>query len=72
MQAFANRTVRDHSEIDRKLATLAASKGVELPEGKGLMNDATYLELKVLSGKEFDKAYVMAIVADHKQPRIRT
>lgn len=66
VQAFANRMVRDHSEIDRKLATLAASKGVELPDGKGLMNDATYLELKVLSGKEFDKAYVKAMVADHK------
>ena len=66
VQAFANRMVRDHSEIDRKLATLAASKGVELPDGKGLMNDATYLELKVLSGKEFVKAYVKAMVADHK------
>jgi putative membrane protein len=67
VQAFANRMVRDHSEIDRKLATLAASKGVELPDGKGLMNDATYLELKVLSGKEFDKAYVKAMVSDHKE-----
>ena len=66
VQAFANRMVRDHSEIGRKLATLAASKGVELPDGKGIMNDATYLELKVLSGKEFDKAYVKAMVSDHK------
>jgi len=67
VQAFANRMVRDHSQIDRKLATLAASKGVDLPDGKGLTNDATYLELKVLSGKEFDKAYVKAMVADHKE-----
>jgi putative membrane protein len=67
VQAFANRMVRDHSKIDRNLAALAASKGVELPDGKGLMNDATYLELKVLSGKEFDKAYVKAMVADHKE-----
>jgi putative membrane protein len=65
--AFASRMVRDHSEIDRKLAALAASKGVNLPEGKGLMNDAIYLELKVLSGKEFDKAYVKAMVRDHKE-----
>ena len=67
VQAFANRMVRDHAKIDRNLAALAASKGVELPDGKGLMNDATYLELKVLSGKEFDKAYVKAMVADHKE-----
>jgi len=58
--------VRDHSKIDVKLTALASSKGVQLPDGKGLMNDATYLELKVLSGKEFDKAYVKAMVADHK------
>lgn len=67
VQAFANRMVRDHSKIDRNLVALAASKGVELPDGKGLMNDATYLELKVLTGKEFDKAYVKAMVADHKE-----
>jgi putative membrane protein len=66
VQAFANQMVRDHANINGKLSTLAASKGVELPDGKGLMNDATYLELKVLSGKEFDKAYVKAMLADHK------
>jgi putative membrane protein len=66
VQRFASRMVRDHSKIDLKLTALASSKGVQLPDGKGLMNDATYLELKVLSGKEFDKAYVKAMVADHK------
>lgn len=66
VQAFAKRMVRDHSNINRRLSALAASKGVDLPDGKGIMNDATYLELKVLSGKEFDKAYVKAMVADHK------
>ena len=66
VQRFASRMVRDHSKIDVKLIELASSKGVQLPDGKGLMNDATYLELKVLSGKDFDKAYVKAMVADHK------
>lgn len=66
VQRFASRMVRDHSKIDVKLTALASSKGVQLPDGKGLMNDATYLELKVLSGKEFDKAYVKSMVADHK------
>ena len=67
IQRFADRMVRDHSKIDLKLTALASSKGVQLPTGKGLMNDTTYLELKVLSGKEFDKAYVKAMVADHKE-----
>src|SRR5271167_825725 len=39
---FASRMVRDHSRADHELTSLAASKGVDLPTGKGLMNDATY------------------------------
>jgi putative membrane protein len=64
---FASRMVRDHSKADQQLTNLAAAKGVDLPSGKGLMNDATYLKLKVLSGAAFDKAYVNAMVDDHKQ-----
>jgi putative membrane protein len=63
---FANRMISDHSKIDLNLTALATSKGVKLPAGKGLENDAKYLELKVLSGKEFDEAYVRAMVDDHK------
>lgn len=66
VKSFADRMVRDHSKADHQLTSLAASKGVALPSGKGLMNDATYLKLKMLSGKEFDKAYVSAMVSDHK------
>lgn len=66
VQRFANRMVRDHSKIGQKLTALATAKGVQLPDGKGFMNDATYLELKVLTGKEFDKAYVKAMLSDHK------
>lgn len=64
---FASRMVRDHSKADQELTSLAASKGVDLPTGKGLMNDATYVKLKALSGTAFDKAYVKAMVEDHKQ-----
>ncbi len=64
---FASRMVRDHSKANHELTSLAASKGVDLPSGKGMMNDATYMKLKVLSGAAFDKAYVSAMVDDHKQ-----
>jgi putative membrane protein len=67
VKAFANRMIRDHAKADQQLSSLAASKGVDLPSGKGLMNDATFLKLKVLSGKAFDKAYVGAMVDDHKK-----
>ena len=48
---FASKMVGDHSKADQQLTHLAASKGVDLRSGKGLMNDATYEKLKVLSGE---------------------
>jgi putative membrane protein len=67
VKSFASRIIRDHSKANQQLSSLAASKGVELPSGKGLKNDAMYLKLKVLSGREFDKAYVNAMVEDHRK-----
>ncbi len=64
---FAQRMIQDHSKAGQKLATLASSKSVDLPNGKGLMNDALYLKLKALSGKDFDQAYMNAMVDDHKE-----
>jgi putative membrane protein len=67
VKSFAEWMIKDHSAADHKLTALASAKGVELPSGKGVMNDATYAKLKMLSGKTFDKAYVNAMVDDHKE-----
>jgi putative membrane protein len=66
VKEFGSRMIRDHSKANAKLTKLAASKGVELPDGKGLSNDTSALHLKMLSGKSFDDAYVKMMVDDHK------
>jgi len=67
VKQFGSRMIRDHSKANAKLTKLAASKGVELPTGKGLSNDTSALHLKMLSGKSFDEAYVKMMVDDHKK-----
>lgn len=67
VKAFASRMIKDHTAANTKLKALASSKGVEVPSGKGIGNDATYMKLKVLSGETFDKSYVNSMVDDHKE-----
>src|SRR5882724_1408969 len=62
VKQFGSRMIRDHSKANAELKTLAASKGVDLPSGKGISNDASALHLKALSGKSFDEAYVKMMV----------
>jgi putative membrane protein len=67
VKEFANRMVRDHTKANADLRKLAASKGVELPSGKDLSNEASFVHLKMLSGQDFDSAYVKMMVDDHKE-----
>jgi len=67
VKEFANRMVRDHSKANSELSKLAASKGLDLPSGKGISNDASAMHLKMVSGKDFDSTYVKMMVDDHKE-----
>jgi putative membrane protein len=67
VKEFGSRMVRDHSKANTELTKLAASRGVELPKGKGISNDTSAAHLKMLSGKSFDEAYVKMMVDDHKE-----
>jgi putative membrane protein len=67
VKEFANRMIRDHSKANATLSELASSKGVDLPGGKGLSNNTSAMHLKMLSGKDFDSAYVKMMVDDHKE-----
>jgi putative membrane protein len=67
VKEFANRMVRDHTKANADLHKLAASKGVDLPSDKGLSDEASFVHLKMLSGHDFDSAYVKMMVDDHKE-----
>ncbi|HEY0428236.1 MAG TPA: DUF4142 domain-containing protein [Pyrinomonadaceae bacterium] len=67
VKKFAQKMVEDHSNANTELKALATKKGVTLPTDVGSEHKATMEKLKALSGAEFDKAYVAAMVDDHKK-----
>ena len=67
VKKFAQKMVEDHSNANTELKTLATKKGMTLPPDVGAKHKATMDKLKALSGAEFDKAYVAAMVEDHKE-----
>jgi putative membrane protein len=66
LKAFAARLERDHTAVNDELKGLAAGKNVTLP---GAPAKASALEdrLSKLSGAAFDRAYVAAMVDDHRK-----
>ena len=63
---FGHRMVTDHSQANDKLKGIASSVGVTLPTSLNAKDQALYHRLSSLSGPAFDKAYMKAMVTDHK------
>jgi len=67
VRLFGQRMVDDHSKANDELKQLAQSEGAALPSGIGSKHQKTYDKLSKLSGSAFDKAYMQAMVKDHKE-----
>jgi putative membrane protein len=67
VKKFAQKMIEDHSNANTELKSLATKKGVTVPSDVGAEHKASMDKLKNLSGAEFDKAYVAAMVEDHKK-----
>lgn len=65
VKKFGQQMVTDHSKANAELKALAGKKNVTLPTDLG-PHQSTVDELKGLSGADFDKAYVDAMVDDHE------
>ena len=65
VKKFGQMMVDDHTKANTDLKTLAASKKLTIPSDLG-SSQKTYDKLKGLSGSDFDKAYVDAMVEDHE------
>jgi putative membrane protein len=65
VKSFAQRMVTDHSNANAELAQLATTKGVALPTELGGPHKGAFDHLNMLSGAEFDKAYMQHMVEDH-------
>jgi len=64
---YADMMVMDHTKANEELKALAKVKNVTLP---AVLNDdskKTWDDLNAKSGADFDKAYVSAMVSEHKK-----
>ena len=67
VKQFAERMVADHTKANDDLKEVAAKKSVALPTEISDEQKSTLDKLSKLSGADFDKAYVKAMVEDHEK-----
>lgn len=66
VKKFAAMMVADHTKANSELKTLAAKQNVMLPTAVSSSHQSTLEDLQGLTGAEFDKAYVDAMVDAHE------
>jgi putative membrane protein len=67
VKAFGQKMVDDHTNLSNQLMPVAQRMGITPPTQLDKKDQAEYDRLNALSGDAFDKAYVQAMVADHKK-----
>ncbi len=67
VKKFAQQMIQDHTNANTELKQLAGKKTVTLPTELDAEHKALRDRLSGLSGAEFDKEYVNAMVADHEK-----
>lgn len=67
VKAFAQKMVADHGKANDELKALASSKQMMVPTVLDAKHKATHARLAKMSGTAFDRAYVTAMVADHRK-----
>lgn len=67
VKSFAMMMVNDHSKAGNELAGIAQKEGITLPTAPDTTQQKAAADLSKKSGKDFDKAYVDAMVDGHKK-----
>ena len=70
VKSFAAQLEKDHSQANDGLKDVASKKNITLASAPAKNHQALHDQLAKLSGAEFDKAYVAAMV-DHHQKDVR-
>ena len=65
VKQFGQRMIDDHSKANQELASLASTKGITAPTEPNAKQKETIDRLSKLSGAQFDRAYMQAMVNDH-------
>ena len=67
VKKFGQRMVDDHGKANDELKTLAQNKNITLPTAVDAQDKATIDRLSKLSGDAFDRAYMQAMLKDHRK-----
>jgi putative membrane protein len=65
VREFATKMIHDHEMLITEMKPLAEKMHIKVPSGPPVSAHAKYMELKMKSGTDFDRAYVEAMVKDH-------
>jgi len=63
---FGAMMVKDHSQANAELKKIAAARNITLPDSISADEQKLKNDLSAKSGADFDKAYVQAMLDDHK------
>jgi putative membrane protein len=66
VKQFGQKMVEDHTKLGDQMKQVAEQLSVTPPEGLSAQDQAIYTRLEGLPGDEFDKAYIQAMVKDHR------
>jgi len=67
VREFAMRMIADHTRANAELKTIATQKNIQLPTEVSSNQKSEMDKLAKLSGAEFDKEYMSAMVRDHEE-----
>jgi putative membrane protein len=67
VKSYAEMLMNDHTKANNELKELAQSKGITVPEELAPQHKALHSRLEKLSGEQFDRAYMEAMVKDHRK-----
>src|ERR1022692_2187678 len=66
VKEFGQMMVKDHTAINDDLKSLAAQKGVTLPDSLDAKHQGMVDKMAALTGSKFDHAYITGMIKDHK------
>lgn len=67
VRATAQRMIDDHQKLGQKASQTAARLGLMLPNTLSDDDKSTLKDLQEKSGKDFDRAFIKALVKDHER-----
>ena len=67
VKQFGQQMVTDHQKLSDQMSPIASQMGITPPTDLDMKHKAIQKKLQGMSGEEFDKAYMRAMVKDHQK-----